>query len=179
MSGISKPQNIIQFCPKCGDKRFPLINEKSFKCKACGFHFFINSAAAVAALIFNDKDELLFTKRAIEPNRGKLDLPGGFVDPDESAEEALTRELEEELSIKTVSIKYFDSFPNEYLFSGMTVYTLDLAFIVNVFSLSGLKPKDDISGIKFIKPELVDFNELPAKSMQYFIKKIIRQNEYH
>jgi len=166
------PLNVIKFCPKCGSPDFPAVSEKSFKCADCGFHFFVNASAAVAALIFNEKGELLFTRRAVEPDAGKLDLPGGFADFGESAEEALKRELEEELGIEVERIDYFCSFPNEYVFSGFTVFTLDFAFRVKPVSLSSLKAMDDISGFEFIDPGKVGFDELPAKSMQFFVKKL-------
>ncbi|VAW24988.1 hypothetical protein MNBD_BACTEROID01-2750 [hydrothermal vent metagenome] len=166
---------VIQFCPKCGSNDFPPDSGRSFKCRNCGFHFFINSAAAVAALAFNAKGELLFTRRAITPNKGKLDLPGGFIDPGESAEEALKRELKEELGVNVVSLEYFTSAPNEYVFSGYSVFTLDMAFIVVPESLEGLVAMDDISGFEFIRPADVDFNDLPALSMQYFVKEAGRR----
>jgi len=171
------PTDVIKFCPKCGSADFQAVTNKSFKCGKCGFHFFVNSSTAVAALIMNDKGELLFTRRAVHPHFGKLDLPGGFVDPLESAEAALARELKEELGIEVSSMDYFASAPNEYVFSGFTVFTLDLAYLVKPVSLSGLKAMDDISGYEFILPEKVDFEELPAKSMQYFVKKLIAENE--
>ncbi|MBN1821440.1 MAG: NUDIX domain-containing protein [Prolixibacteraceae bacterium] len=173
----TQPIKVLKFCPRCGSGDFPTESERSFKCGECGFHFFINSSTAVAALIFNIKGELLFTRRAIEPHLGKLDLPGGFVDPGESAEEALIRELKEELGIKVEDLNYFASAPNEYIYSGFSVYTLDLAFFAEIESLDGLKPMDDISGYEFIKPENVDFLELPAKSMQYFVKELIKSND--
>ncbi len=167
------PVEVIRFCPRCGSELFPLVTDRSFKCSHCGFHYFINTSSAVAALILNPRGELLFTRRAINPHKGKLDLPGGFVDPGESAEQALARELNEELGIQIRSMKYVTSAPNEYIYSGFTVFTLDMAFRVIPVSLSGLNPQDDISGYEWIVPSQVDFDELPAKSMQIFVKKFI------
>lgn len=171
-----RPIEIIKFCPRCGSSDFPSVSERSFKCIKCGFHYFINSAAAVAAIILNEKGEMLFTHRAVEPDFGKLDLPGGFVDPMETAEVALARELNEELGIEIESATYFSSAPNEYVFSDFMVYTLDLAFQVNPVSITGMKAGDDISDFEFISPEKVDFSELPSRSMQFFVKEWIRKN---
>lgn len=164
--------NVIKYCPRCGSSKFPAVGSRSFKCSDCGFHFFINSAAAVAGLILNENDELLFTRRALNPYFGKLDLPGGFVDPNESVENALIRELKEELGLEVIALEYFASFPNEYEFSGYNVFTIDMAFIVKAKTLEGLTAMDDISGFEFIAPANVDFDDLPAKSMQYFVKKL-------
>ena len=53
-----------------------------------------------AAAIFNDRDELLITRRAAHRHQGNLwEFPGGKLEPDEPAEQALIRELQEELGI--------------------------------------------------------------------------------
>jgi mutator protein MutT len=168
---------VIRYCPKCGSSMFAAVSDRSFSCSKCGFLFYVNSAAAVAALIFNEKGELLFSRRAVQPHIGKLDLPGGFVDPGESAEEALKRELNEELGMEVESLEYFYSAPNEYVFSGLKVLTLDIAYKVKPVSLKNLVARDDISGFEFIKPIEVDFDELPASSMQFFVTKIINGDE--
>ncbi|NQU86532.1 MAG: NUDIX domain-containing protein [Mariniphaga sp.] len=172
----SNPINVFKFCPKCGSENFPAISKRSLKCASCGFHYFINSSTAVAGIVINTKGELLLTRRAIQPHFGMLDLPGGFVDPGESAENALIRELKEELGIEVEAMEYFGSAPNEYIYSEFTVFTLDLAYCVKPVSLEGLKPMDDISGFEFVLPEKVDFNELPAISMQYFVRQLINKN---
>lgn len=166
------PNELHRYCPQCGASRFTQVGERSKKCDDCGFHIYFNTSAAVAALIFNDEGKLLFARRAIEPNKGMLDLPGGFVEPLETAEHSLARELEEELGAKVVKMEYFCSFPNTYPFSGMEVYTLDLAYFVELESLEGLKPMDDISAIEYYDPQKVNLAELPAESMKNILKKL-------
>jgi mutator protein MutT len=141
-------------------------------CQQCGFHLYINSAAAVAALIFNQEGKLLVTRRAVEPDTGKIDLPGGFVDPGETAEEALKRELFEELGVTVKSMRYLTSGSNEYLYSGMTVFTTDLLFRVEAVSHENLQAHDDITGFEWVDPKTVDAEEIPAPSIRYFIKEI-------
>nr|WP_320021860.1 hypothetical protein [uncultured Draconibacterium sp.] len=72
------PLKVLIYCPKCGSAEFNKSGERSLKCAACGFHFFINSAAAVAALVTNDEGKLMLVTRGVEPNYGKLDLPEGL-----------------------------------------------------------------------------------------------------
>jgi NAD+ diphosphatase len=169
---MSHPVHVFRFCPRCGSSAFPATGNRSFQCESCGFQYYINSSAAVAALIFNVEGKLLLTRRAVEPDKGKLDLPGGFVDPGESAEDALRRELDEELGIRVKSLKYLASRSNEYLFSGLTVFTTDFAFRAEVISLENLKAHDDISGFEWVIPSLVDPAEIPAPSIRYFVKEI-------
>ena len=170
----SHPFNVLKFCPKCRSSQFNPSGNKSLKCNQCGFHFYLNSAAAVAALVVDEKGKLLLTKRGIEPSYGKLDLPGGFVDPGETVENALIRELKEELCLEVKSFEYLYSASNEYVFSGYCVFTIDLAFKVYPESLNGLKAQDDIIDFKFYSEEELDYNEIPAPSIKKFVKDYFR-----
>lgn len=175
MYSNTHPVNVLKFCPRCGSSHFQVTGNRSFKCDECSFNYFVNSSAAVAVLLFNEKDELLFTRRAIEPHFGKLDLPGGFIDPGETGEQAAIREIQEELGIKIHSLKYFCSYPNEYIFSGYSVFTLDLAFLAMTESLHQMVAMDDISSFEFYKPKELDLEELPSISMKNILKELIQR----
>ena len=169
------PLNVLKSCPKCGSPGFEVSGNRSLKCRDCGFHFFVNSAAAVAALVVNKEGKLLLTTRGVEPDYGKLDLPGGFVDPGETAEDALKRELWEELGMKVKSMEYITSAPNEYIFSGISVFTLDMAFRVIPLTISGLKAQDDILNFRFYAENEIDFSQIPAPSINYFVQQFFRK----
>lgn len=83
----------FQFCPVCGSNHFEINNIKSKKCKDCGFSYYLNPSSATVALILNSKEELLAVRRKKDPAKGALDLPGGFVDMDETGEEGMAREV--------------------------------------------------------------------------------------
>jgi NAD+ diphosphatase len=168
------PERVLKYCPKCGSSDFPGHSDRSFKCGHCGFHFFVNAAAAVAAIILNEKGELLLTRRALDPNKGMLDLPGGFVDPGERAEDALVREVREELNLQVMNYEFLTSFPNEYVFSGFTVYTIDLAFICHIKDFAGISWRDDISGYVFVRPEMLDYNEICSESIRLIIQSFLK-----
>ena len=166
----TQPKDVIKYCPRCGCDRFITSdNGRSFNCAECSFNFYLNNSAAVACLIFDKKGRLLLVRRAIEPSIGMLDLPGGFIEPMERAEEAVVREIREELNVSVVKMEYLTSFPNEYIFSEFSVFTIDLAFICEIDRFEGIVPKDDVAGIEFVKPEEVQKEELCSESM----KKII------
>jgi mutator protein MutT len=175
MSSSTHPVEVLKYCPRCGSPNFPATSNRSFKCADCSFNYWINASAAVAVLLFNERGELLFTRRAIEPHFGKLDLPGGFIDPMETAEQAAIREIQEELGIEIHSLKYFCTFPNEYVFSGYTVFTLDIAFLAQTEQLNNMKAMDDISSFEFYKPHDVNLEELPSISMKNIIKELIKR----
>ena len=136
----------------------------------------MNSSAAVAALVVILRGKLMLVTRGIEPHYGKFDLPGGFVDPGETAENAVKRELSEELGLKVKSLEYIGSAPNEYIFSGFSVFTLDMAFKVIPETVEGLKPMDDILGYKFYAEHEIDYEHIPAASIKLFVKQFF-ENE--
>lgn len=162
------PANVFHLCPKCGAE-FSFQADNSFRCASCGFHYYINANAAVCALILDPEKRLLLTKRAHDPCRGMLDLPGGFVDPLETAEHALRRELQEELNVAPETMRYFGSFPNRYVFSGLTYFTLDLAFVCTLSDMRPLKPADDVADVVFVPPSRIDLASLAFESMRAII----------
>ena len=170
------PLEVLQYCPKCSSPDFMRQGEKSLKCGNCGFHFFINSAAAVAAMVSDSRGRLMLVKRGIEPHYGMYDLPGGFVDAGETAEDAVVRELYEELGLKVKNLEYVGSATNEYIYSGYSVFTLDMAFRIIPESVKDLKPMDDILDYRFFTRDEVDFNLIPAPSIKQFVN-IYFQNE--
>lgn len=105
---MEHPLDQFLYCPKCGSSHFEINNEKSKKCADCGFVYYFNPSAATVALILNEKNELLVCRRAKEPAKGTLDLPGGFIDMNETGEEGVAREVLEETGLKVK--KLFTSF---------------------------------------------------------------------
>ncbi len=160
---------MLSFVPNAARPDFLHSGERSMKCDNCEFHIYFNTSAAVAALVTDEKGRLMLVRRGVEPNYGKLDLPGGFVDPGETAEQAVERELFEELGLKVKSIRYIGSATNEYIFSGFSVFTLDLAFRAEAKTLVGLKPMDDILEYHFYSETEIDYDEIPAPSIKKFV----------
>ena len=116
----------------CGSAHFEVNNFKSKKCRDCGFTYYANPCSATAAFIVNERQEMLVVRRAKEPAKGTLDLPGGFVDMGETVEEGMRREIKEETGLDVQDIRYLFSSPNIYMYSGMGVHTLDMDFLVPV-----------------------------------------------
>ena len=140
----------FRYCPVCGSEKFILNNEKSKKCDDCGFVFYVNPSSAVAAFIVNSKNELLVCRRAKEPAKGTLDLPGGFVDAHETAEQAVGREIMEELNSVVSATNYLFSLPNEYLYSGLTIPTLDMFYRCELQDYKTIQAADDVAECFFV-----------------------------
>ena len=90
---MEHPFSQFKYCPKCGSVHFEINNEKSKRCADCEFVYYFNPSAATVALIMNERNELLVCRRAKDPAKGTLDLPGGFIDMAETGEEGVSREV--------------------------------------------------------------------------------------
>lgn len=121
MNGTTPLLKPFRFCPQCGSERFVDNNVQSKRCLDCGLIYYINPKAAVVALITNEQGDILVCRRAKDPARGTLDLPGGFTDLDETAEEAVAREVREETSLIVTETRYLFSLPNLYAYGGLVV----------------------------------------------------------
>ena len=163
------PENVFKFCPRCGSAKFIPASTKEMHCTTCGFRYFVNPAAAVAALIIDTNGQLLLTRRRNAPAAGMLDLPGGFVDKFETAEDAIRREIKEELNLHVDEIRFFGSFPNEYLFNGIVYFTLDIVFKSSVSNFDTLRPADDVSSCEFLTPDKINLNEIGLDSVKNII----------
>ncbi len=129
--------NVFNFCPECGSKKIETLGLKKWKCPDCGFTLYNNVAAAVGLVICDGQGNVLFEKRAKEPRKGFLALPGGFCDMDESAEEGAVRECIEETGTVPRNIKYIATFPNTYEYKGITYKTCDIFFSAEVVCRDG------------------------------------------
>jgi NAD+ diphosphatase len=116
------------YCPRCGLAELKEFQSNAMRCTECGYVYFHNTASAVGAVIVMTEG-ILLTKRGHEPHIGKYDLPGGFVEYNETLESALIREVKEELGITVLVEKYLGSFPNTYVYRRVTYFTCDSFFV--------------------------------------------------
>jgi len=165
---------MFQYCPSCGKKDIQFLVNK-FCCPDCGFTYYHNTAAATGCVIQAD-GKLVFLVRGKEPGLGKLDLPGGFVDPGEGILEGMLREIREELNwdppIKpgmslAEFFTLFASFPNIYPYKNISYNTCDVYFTISAPGLSEkhLSPQaGEITGIRFIPPEEINLDDIAFDS---------------
>lgn len=175
---------MFNFCPSCASKNIN-FDVNVFRCPDCSFTYYHNTAAAAGCIIIAPDtvgEKIVLLVRGKEPAKGKLDLPGGFIDPGEGVLEGLYRELKEELgwipkipqgeSLSGI-FKFFASFPNVYPYKGINYNTCDLYFSVYV---RNLKPEDlcleraEITEVQFIKPEEIEFDQLAFDSTKRAIR---------
>jgi ADP-ribose pyrophosphatase len=155
--------DLFQHCPRCGVRRDgPAKNP--FRCAACGHQQYFNPAAAVAAILQGPDERVLFIRRAKDPGAGLLGLPGGFVDIGESAEDALRREIREEVNLEVGPFDYLCSGVNEYLYKDVNYPVLDLFYVTRAASTDGIAALDGVASFVWLEPARVDLTEFAFSS---------------
>lgn len=164
----------FRFCPNCGKSNLEFHRPISVNCQDCGFTYYQNNAAAVA-IILETPDGILLVKRNKEPEKGRLDLPGGFVDPGEGALEAVKRELMEELHLTVADIRFFSSRPNRYPYNGVLYHTCDLFFIATLTDLSTINYDPiELEGWQIITHKEYDPDEIAFESVSQTLSRYFR-----
>ena len=175
---MQHPLELFRFCPKCGSSEFEIHNALSKHCANCGFTYYQNPRASTAAFILNGKGELLVARRAKDPAKGTLDLPGGFVDNNENAEQGMVREIEEETGLKVEAdkVQYMFSIPNIYRYSGMDIHTLDLFFLCRVAEDAEVKAADDAAELTWLPLREVYVERFGLRSIREAVHRFLQQN---
>lgn len=115
----------ITYCPTCGaplERRVVSERERLY-CPACGFVHYHNPVPSVGILIELD-DGVVLVKRGSSVKPGLWALPSGYIEADESVEEAAVRESREEtgLDVELVDLLGIYSFPEGPPTSGIIVF---------------------------------------------------------
>jgi ADP-ribose pyrophosphatase YjhB (NUDIX family) len=164
----------FQFCPQCGRRSLSSPEPKLMECAACDFQFYRNSAVATAALIADPEGRVLFTRRAKDPAKGKLGMPGGFVDLGETDEAGLCREVREEIGLELHDIHFLMSWPNEYVYRGIVYPTVDFFFSAQVPSFAEAKALSEVDGLDIRDPATIRPEELAFESMRQAVRFYVR-----
>lgn len=95
---LSPHEKYYKFCPNCKTKleRKLIDGRDRFFCPKCDFIFWNNPKPVVSILLHNN-DKILMLQRANEPLKDYWCLPGGYINYDETPEEAVKREVSEEI----------------------------------------------------------------------------------
>ena len=156
---------VFNYCPSCGLKGIAFDRIKEFICADCGFTYFHNVAAA-AGTILECGGKIVFIKRREEPGKGLLDLPGGFVDPQETAEEAARREIREEVRIDVDTLQYLGSCPNTYEFKGVSYHSCDLLFYSKIDAFPTEFDETEVTELVFKNPTEISDDEIAFESIK-------------
>ena len=169
----SHPLEKFRYCPVCGSSHWAEHNFKSKQCADCGFVYYANPCSATAAFIIDDEGRLLVVRRAKEPAKGTLDLPGGFIDMGETVEEGMRREINEETGLQVETCEYLFSIPNIYTYSGMDIHTIDMFFLCRV--QGGIVPRaaDDAEECMWMRREDIRPEDFGLRSIREGVKRML------
>ncbi|MCA9880501.1 MAG: NAD(+) diphosphatase [Thermomicrobiales bacterium] len=98
-----------QHCGRCGSHTVPVPGERARRCPECGLMSYPRLTPAIIVLIERG-DEILLA-RGHQFVAGRFGIVAGFVEPGESLEEAVIREIHEEVGLEVADITYFGSQP--------------------------------------------------------------------
>jgi len=166
------PKN-FSYCPVCGNE----LKEKFIKaeqhrrlvCCVCGFIFYINPVPAVATILFR-QNKILLVKRKFAPRKDAWTLPAGFMEYDETAEQAALRETKEETNLDIEVGEIFSVLPG---FDDSRVHVLLIVYRAKIIG-GEAKPGDDAAEIHFFSLDEMPEN-IAFSAHRQVLQKLINQ----
>ena len=114
-----------QFCGRCGTPTEIKNHERARECPSCGQVHYPRIAPAIMALVRRGREFLLARSPHFAP--GMYSALAGFVEPGETLEQTLVREVREEVGIEVANVRYFASQPWPFPHSLMIAFNADYA----------------------------------------------------
>ncbi len=114
-----------RYCPRCASQMTPTDEGRAYGCPSCSYVSYPVLCPAVIVAVVRDGKLLLARGTRFPP--GRYSVLAGFVEPGESLEETVERELFEEVGIRVKDIKYFGSQPWPFPHSLMLGFTAQWA----------------------------------------------------
>jgi NAD+ diphosphatase len=97
-----------QFCGVCATRMAKADGERAVKCPKCGHVAYPRIAPAMMVLV-KKEGAILLARNVAVPAGGRMSALAGFVDPGESVEDAVHREVFEEVGLFVKDLRYFSS----------------------------------------------------------------------
>lgn len=160
--------SLMQYCGQCGSS---LTHTESNSNVCDNGHKSWQHAAPGSKLYLIRDNQILFSKRAVEPGKGKLDIPGGFMQLGESFEATALRELKEEAGITVLpgDLQFLGSYPNDYCGEP----SIAVVFIVEYAGIDEPVMGDDVEGV----PVWRALNSLPVANELAFAWQVSAQRD--
>lgn len=180
--GSMKLREAFSHCPRCGSRELKTNSENALECQICNLNYFFNPAPAASAIIrrtgvdapVGQLTEILLLQRGRDPFKGTWDTPGGFLQAGETLEEALQREVYEEVGIEVEHIEYFTSGTNMYEYKEVVYDITDVCFTATTSGTP--EPQDDeVIDTQFVALNNIDLNTIGFDLIRSFLEKYIEQ----
>lgn len=159
------------YCPVCGRSLERPDREGGARCPSCERSWYRNSAPTVGCVIVRD-GKALVTVRAFEPEKGKIDLPGGFLAHGETPFDGLRRELREELGIEVEAGVEDCVQMATHRYGPAGDYNLSLGFQVRWVS-GEPSPSDDVADIRWVGLDEIDDLDFAWKHNRELVRKVL------
>lgn len=163
----------LKFCRRCGSG-LTTLDSISFQCES-GHSIYSNPSPATAAIILNAEKEILVGERSLDPHKGMLDIPGGFVDGKETCEAALARELFEETGLEPTDYTdpiYFLSCIDDYEYEGEIVTVLTVVYAVGILGEPDIEAQTDMASLYFSDTLKLKSEDFCFRSAQESLSKL-------
>lgn len=135
-------------CPVCSEGYHTLAWPR--RCEPCGSEIYRNPAPVGLVLVPVDDDGVLLVRRDIEPRRGWLSLPGGYLDVGESWQQGAARELWEEAGL-VVAPEALALHQVHSTDDGTHLLVMALAPGVRSDALAGFTPNSEVSELAVLR----------------------------
>lgn len=137
-----------RFCPRCGTGLRPRPDGRALHCDGCGVEHFPRLEPAVIMRVTDPDDRILLGRQPTWPPR-RFSVLAGFVDPGESIEDAVRREVHEEVGVDVGAVDYLGSQPWPFPASLMLGYaaqatTTDLRLVDDEIAEAAWFTRDEL-----------------------------------
>ncbi|HVL57270.1 MAG TPA: NAD(+) diphosphatase, partial [Burkholderiaceae bacterium] len=113
-----------RFCGACGTATEPAPGERAKRCPGCGLSVYPRISPAMMVLVTRGRQLLL--GRGVNFPAGRYSALAGFLEAGETIEEAIAREVREEVNVEVKELRYFGSqswpFPNSLMIAFRAEY---------------------------------------------------------
>jgi ADP-ribose pyrophosphatase YjhB (NUDIX family)/SAM-dependent methyltransferase len=140
-----------RYCSACGS----LLEERKIEgrmralCVRCGAIAYENPLPVAAAVVANERGEVLLVRRARHPLKGMWCLPCGFAEKDEQIEQAALRELKEETHLRGRVLRLLDAVTaRNHFYGNLVMITFEIGGVSGKPS-----PGDDAAEVRFFRPD--------------------------
>lgn len=172
------------YCPMCRTellaKRIPDDGPERRICPSCKFIQWGNSKPTAAGVVLNEEGLVLLGRRVIEPFYGWWDIPGGFLEPAESPEAGLRREVLEETGLHVTDLKLIGVFMDVY---GDPATEGPYEDLINFYYECRMVPgeaataADDIDALKWFAPDDLLVEQVAFASNRAALTEWLRQRD--
>lgn len=114
-------RNNNQYCGRCASEMDNVAQELAMKCTACGYVVYPRISPAIIVAIIKGSEILLARSNRFPP--GRYSVIAGFLEPGETLEDCVRREVKEEVGIEVDTITYFGNQPWPFPDSQMIGFT--------------------------------------------------------